>query len=179
MEGGDTHTPAVKAPPPPSPRVPSSAPCPSRCHPNVPFAPPSPRRSVPLPVPTHRAGAQRLLAQRWVSKTACSRSHSWKVRLWVLVTPGRERAPVQRDRTAVPACPAPVPHRHRHSPYLQWSCTTRRLAWGLSRMRHFPTVFSSEGSERKTPRKDLRGRGMDTGEGHPAWSPHPRRTGRF
>lgn len=42
----------------------------------------------------------------------------------------------------------------QYSPYLQCSCRTRRLARGLSRMRHFPTDFSSEGSERKMPRKD-------------------------
>lgn len=55
------------------------------------------------------------------------------------------------------------PSQCQHSPCLQWSCRTRRLALGLSRMRHFPTVFSSEGSERKTPRKDYKeGTGMGT-----------------
>lgn len=71
---------------------------------------------MPVPVPPlcppHRAGAQRRLAQRCVSNTACSRSHSWKARLCVLVTPARGdsgSAGARRGASVTPAVPVSPP----------------------------------------------------------------------
>lgn len=68
---------------------------------------PGPTLPTPVPpcgVPPHRAGAQRQLAQLLVSNTAWSRSHSWKARLCVLVTPGGGDSG-SAGQHAVAACP--------------------------------------------------------------------------
>lgn len=64
----------------------------------------------------------------------------------LLVPAGPPRSP---PPTPLEGSPAAV-----HSPYLQCSWTTSRLARGFREIRHFSTVFSNEGSERNTPRKD-------------------------